>query len=410
MMNEEIARFLLAPAGRALLAEADALLAARAEMLTALTRLRRSAAPDLAVAAWDMAEMRRRGQAKFGPQAAQMYFVREALEQASGRGTADYHAARLAASGAQTVADLGGGIGGDALAFARAGFEVTLLERDPVRALFAEENARLWGLAEHVAVVQQDVTEAQITAQAAWLDPARRRDSRRVSDPEDYAPPLSWLTELAAHGVGSIGVKLSPGIDHALAARFGAELEFLSEGGECREALLWLGGARSGDALRATVITPQGPISLTGLEDAPGQASTAHGEYLYEPDPAVIRAHLVGTLARQIDAAPVDPRIAYLLGDELRHSPFADAYEVLDRFPYGNKRLQKALTDRDVGRVIIKKRGFPQEPDEVRKQLKLRGSQEMIVVLARIGKGHEVFLCRLVQEIAPTPSNKSPRD
>lgn len=410
MMNEEIARHLLAPAGHALLAEADALLAARAEMLTALTRLRRSAAPEMAVAAWEMAELRRRGQAKFGPAAAEMYFVREALEQASGRGTADYHAARLVASGAQAVADLGGGIGGDALAFARAGLQVTLLERDPVRAIFAEANARVWELAEHVVVVQEDITESPITAQAAWLDPARRRDSRRVSDPEDYAPPLSWLTELSARGIGSIGVKLSPGIDHALAGRFGAELEFLSEGGECREALLWLGEARSGDALRATVITPKGPVSLAGQEDVPGQPSATAGHYLYEPDPAVIRAHLVRTLARKLVAAPIDPQIAYLLGDALVSTPFADAYEVLDRFPYGNKRLQKALTDRNVGRVIIKKRGFPQEPDEVRKQLKLRGPEEIIVILARIGKGHEVFLCRLVQETAPTPSNNISRD
>lgn len=410
MMNEDIARFLLAPAGRTLLAEADALLAARAEMLTALTRLRRSVAPETAVAAWEMAELRRRGQAKFGPAAAEMYFVREALEQASGRGTADYHAARLVASGAQTVADLGGGIGGDALAFARAGLQVTLMERDPVRAIFAQANARILELAERVVVVQEDITESPITAQAAWLDPARRRDSRRVSDPEDYAPPLSWLTELSARGIESIGVKLSPGIDHALAGHFGAELEFLSEGGECREALLWLGKARSGDALRATVITPMGPVSLAGQEDVPGQPSAIAGRYLYEPDPAVIRAHLVRTLARQLVAAPIDPQIAYLLGDTLVSTPFADAYEVLDRFPYGNKRLQKALMDRDVGRVIIKKRGFPQEPDEVRKQLKLRGSEEIIVILARIGKGHEVFLCRLVQETAPTPSNNISRD
>jgi len=410
MMNEETARYLLTPPGRALLAEADALLQSRAEMLTALTRLRRSVAPETAVIAWDMAEMRRRGQAKFGPQAAEMYFVREALEQASGRGTADYHAARLAASGAATVADLGGGIGGDALAFARAGLGVTLVERDPVRALFAEENARVWGLTDHLAVVRADITDIAVTAQAAWLDPARRRDSRRVSDPEDYSPPLSWLSELSGQGVGSIGVKLSPAVDHALAGRFGAELEFLSEGGECREALLWLGAARSGDALRATVITPAGPQSLAGAEDAPGQPSAAGGRYLYEPDPAVIRAHLVRTLARQIGAAPVDPQIAYLLGDRLVPTPFADAYEVLDRFPYGNKRLQKALTARDVGRVIIKKRGFPQEPDEVRKQLKLRGPEEMIVVLARIGKAHEVFLCRRVQESALPLANNTPRD
>jgi len=410
MINEEMARYLLAPPGRALLAEADALLQSRAEPLTALTRMRRTVAPAAAVIAWDMAEMRRRGQAKFGPHAADMYFVREALEQASGRGTADYHAARLITSGAATVADMGGGIGGDALAFARAGLVVTLVERDPVRALFAEENARIWGLTDRVTVVQQDITEAPVTVQAAWLDPARRRDSRRVSDPEDYSPPLSWLSELSGRNVAAVGVKLSPAIDHALAGRFGAELEFLSEGGECREALLWLGAARSGDALRATVITPSGPQSLAGAEDAPGQPSAAGGRYLYEPDPAVIRAHLVRTLARLLGAAPADPQIAYLLGDALVFTPFADAYEVLDRFPYSSKRLQKALAGRDVGRVIIKKRGFPQEPDEVRKQLKLRGSEEMIVVLARIGKGHEVFLCRLVQESAPPLANEVLRD
>lgn len=410
MMNEPTADYLLTAPGRALLADADSLLAERTDTLTALTRLRKTAAPDLAVAAWEMADLRRRGQAKFGPQAAQMYFVREALEQASGQGTADYHATRLAAANVTTVADLGGGIGGDALAFARAGLVVTLFERDLVRARFAEENARAWGFSEHLSVVQADATASDVTADAAWLDPARRRDSRRVSDPEDYAPPLSWLAELSARTIKAIGVKLSPAINHNLADRFGAELEFLSEGGECREALLWLGAAQSGDKLRATIITPHGPRSLAGREDAPGQSSAVQGRYLYEPDPAVIRAHLVGTLARQIAAAPVDPQIAYLLGDSLVSTPFADAYEVLDRFPYGKKRLQEALASRDVGRVIIKKRGFPQEPDEVRKMLRLRGAQEMIVVLARIGKGHEVFLCRLVQETPPLPSNESTRD
>ena len=122
--------------------------------------------------------------------------------------------------------------------------------------------------------MREDITEAAITAEAAWLDPARRRDSRRVSDPEDYAPPLSWLTDLSAQGVGSIGVKLSPGIEHSLAGRFGAELEFLSEGGECREALLWLGGARSGDAAPGDRAYSAGAASAwRAEEDAPGQPS-----------------------------------------------------------------------------------------------------------------------------------------
>ena len=398
-MTESLAEFLLSELGRVLLSEADALLATRVDTLAALTRLRKSATPEQAAAAWEMADLRRRGVSKFGLEAARMFFVREALEQASGLGTAAYHAQRLKKAGISTVADLGGGIGGDALAFARARLAVTLYERDPVRALFAGENARTLELAERVQVVQADVTATDLAADAAWLDPARRQDKRRVWDPEDFSPPLSWLDDLRARGVGSLGVKLSPALDHALAARYEAELEFLSEGGECREALLWLGAAQSGDRLRATVLTAGGATTLSGEPDDPSRlVVAAEGRYLYEPDPAVIRAHLVGTLAEQLDATPIDPQIAYLLSDKLVPTPFATAYEVLERFPYGRKRLQDALVARDVGRVIIKKRGFPQEPDEVRKQLKLRGMAEMIVVLARIGFGHDVFLCRLALE------------
>ncbi|MGI4787466.1 MAG: class I SAM-dependent methyltransferase [Janthinobacterium lividum] len=396
-MTSELALFLLTPAGRDLLTEADALLANRSETLTALTRLRRSVTPEQANAAWELADLRKRGQTKFGSVAGQMYFVREALEQASGAGTADYHASRLKMSGAENISDLGGGIGGDSLAFARSGLRVTMVERDFIRASFAEENARVAGFADQITVRQSDVTEVALTADAAWLDPARRRDSRRVSDPEDYSPPLSWLHSLSASSVRAIGVKLSPAIDHALAEQFGAELEFISESGECREALLWLGKAKSGNTLQATLITPSGPITLSGTADARGDwAAPTGSRYLYEPDPAVIRAHLVGTLAAQLDAAPVDPQIAYLVGDTLTSTSFANAYEIIDQFPYNKKRLQEALTALDIGRVIIKNRGFPQEPDEVRKSLKLRGSKEIIIVLARIGSGHIVYLCRLV--------------
>jgi hypothetical protein len=398
IITEQSAEFLLTTEGRALLASASALLADQKDTLTALTRLRKAATPAMALAAWEMAELRKRGTAKFGEPASQLYFVREALEQASGLRIAEYHAERFRAVGnIQTISDLGGGIGGDALAFARAGFTVTLYERDSIRARFAAENARVCGFEKQITVIPSDATSAHLETDAAWLDPARRVGSRRVSDPEEYAPPLSWLHELSRGGLTAIGVKLSPAIDHALAVPFGAELQFLSEGGECREALLWLGAARSGQSLSATLIGNSGVQTLSGTADVPGDwKAPTDSRYLYEPDPAVIRAHLVGTLGVQISAQTVDPQIAYLLGDTLVSTPFAEAYEVLERFPYNKKHLQNALTARDVGRVIIKKRGFPLEPEAVRQSLKLRGSAEMIIVLARLSAGHEVFLCQRV--------------
>lgn len=395
-MTDEIAQWLLSPTGRERLAEADGLRTTRMETLGALTRLRRMASPEQAAAAWEMSELRVRGAAKFGDAAARMFFTREALEQASAAGAADYHAERFGRAGVQTVADLCGGIGADALAFARRGLCVTLYEWDPARALFAEENARVHGLEAQITVITGDVTTAAIAADAAWFDPARRVDRRRVVGPEEYAPPLSFVDALQERGLETVGVKVSPALDHAVAAQYGAELEFLSEGGECKEALLWRGRLRTGAAgVRATRLMPGGAVSLTGEPDeAETVALAVGGRFLYEPDPAVIRAHLVQTLARDLKAAPLYPQIAYLMGEERVGTPWAAAYEILEQFPWSRRRLQDALAARGIGRVVIKKRGFPQEPEEVRKGLKLSGPHEITVVLTRGKSGHQVLLCR----------------
>ena len=398
-MTEDVARWLLGERGREVVAQAMTLRAERAETLTALTRLRKIAEPGQAAAAWELAEGRERGRAKFGPDAAQMYFVREALEQASSRRAAAYHARRFLQAAMRDVADVCGGIGGDALAFARAGLRVSLYEQDPARSLFAAENAETLGLAERVAVVQADVTAADITAGAVWFDPARRTARGRVGDPEDYQPPLSTLRRWQGQGIESIGVKLAPAVDHAVAAEYGAELEFLSDGGECKEALLWLGNLRTGDALRATLLTEAGTWTLPVDADAAATvAGPQEGRVLYEPDPAVIRAHGVATLAGQLAARLLHPQIAYLVADGVAPTPFATAYEILERLPYSRRRLQEALTRRQVGQVVIKKRGFPQEPDAVRKELKLSGPNALTVVLTRDpnSTGHQVILCRPV--------------
>ncbi|MEO7716574.1 MAG: class I SAM-dependent methyltransferase [Capsulimonas sp.] len=396
------ARYLLTEPGRLLLAEASVLLAAKAEPVVALTRLRKSASPEIAAAAWEMAASRRKGVRKFGESAAGMYFIGEALEQASSAGAAAYHAARFASVGIISLTDLCGGVGGDAIAFARAGLQVTVVERDPARALFAAENARALDLDSKIAVHCADAIDFPVTTEAVWFDPARRVDKRRVVSPEDYSPPLSLVNDLRDRGIEHIGVKLAPGIDHSVAEQMDAGLEFLSDEGECKESLFWTGRLRAPEAVRATVLRPDGVQALAGAPDEDTDfippAPSDEGGYLYEPDPAVIRAHLIRTLAHDLNAAPVDPQIAYLIAPELFPTPFATAYEIVERFAYHFKVLQKALNARGVGRVVVKKRGVPHDPEAVIKQLKLKGSDEMTVVLTRMGDKQIAILCRRINE------------
>jgi hypothetical protein len=106
--------------------------------------------------------------------------------------------------------------------------------------------------------------------------------------------------------------------------------------------------------------------------------------YLYEPDGALIRAHLVQPLARHLGAAQIDPHIAYLTSNTYQRTPFARCFNVEAWFPFQLKRLRHYLRTNHVGRVTIKKRGSPLEPDALRQQLRLRGDEHRVLFLTHV--------------------------
>ena len=89
----------------------------------------------------------RQGAAGKFARAAEMFFTRAGLGQATAEPVAAHRAARFAAAGARTVADLGCGIGGDALALAATGAAVAGVDLDLVRLMMAAANADAYGLA-----------------------------------------------------------------------------------------------------------------------------------------------------------------------------------------------------------------------------------------------------------------------
>ena len=121
------------------------------------------------------------------------------------------------------------------------------------------------------------------------------------------------------------------------------------------------------------------------------------GAYLYEPDPALIRSGLLGRKAASLGMRMLDPEIAYTTSDEQVRDPFFNAYRVLRAFPFGLKRLNGELNAMDVGRVTVKKRGFPLLPEEVIRKLKLKGSGSAIVVLTRRGKEHLAMIVEALE-------------
>ncbi len=378
---------LLTPEGRALLDEVRA--TAPADELAVATRLRREHPAELVSAALGQARLRQRAAAKFGAEdAGRMFFTPDGVEQSTRSSVAAYRAERLRALGVTSVADLCCGIGGDAIAFARAGIRVLAVDRDPVTAGAARANAEALGLADLVEVREADVTEVDTASyDAVFVDPARRGGRGRIFDPEAYSPPLSWAVRAAVKAPHA-ALKVAPGIPHE-AVPAEAEAEWISDGGDVKEAVLWFGTAPG--AVRATLLP--GPRTLLG-RGLPDPRVRPVGRYLYEPDGAVIRAHLVAEVAEQLGGGLVDATIAYVTADAPHPTPYASGYEITDRLPFNVKKLRALLREREVGVLTVKKRGSAVEPEELRRKAlpKPHGPNAVTVFLTRVAGAPTMLL------------------
>jgi SAM-dependent methyltransferase len=333
---------------------------------------------ELARAALETAILRREAETKF-PQAERMYFTRQAFEQATSWEVAVYRSQRF--TGYDRIFDLGCSIGADTLALAKIA-PTAGVDLDPLRLAIAHQNAHSLGVP--AEFVQADLHQLPFKpfkdpAAAIFFDPARRRDHQRVFTVEEYSPPLSIIRSWLPH-TPAMAVKISPGVDLDELSGYDCEVEFISLNGELKEAVLWFGPFKTA-GMRATLLP--GPITLTA-DHQPELPLAEPGGYIYEPDPAVIRAGLVAALGGRLNAAQLDPEIAYLTAASYTPTPFARAWQVEDWLPFQLKNLRAYLRQRDVGLLTVKKRGSPITPEQLIQDLRLDGNEEKTLFLTQM--------------------------
>jgi hypothetical protein len=348
--------------------------------------------PGLVAAVLSQSKLRAKARAKFGEFADRMLFTEAGLEQSTRLRVAALHAGRYARAGLRHVADLGCGIGGDALAFAAIDLEVTAAEADEVTAAIAAFNLTPFPRVHVLHARAEDVALAGIDA--AWLDPARRTTAggttTRLSDAADYSPGLDFAFGLAERM--PVGVKLGPGTDRDVIPS-GTEAQWVSVDGDVVELVVWTGAlARPGVGRAALVIRGDAAHELIAPADSEDAPVGPLGDYLYEPDGAVIRARLIGDLARANGAWMLSQGIAYLTADREVDTPFARGFRVIERLPADERHLRQALHSRDVGTLEIKKRGVDVDPAALRTRLKLKGETSATVVLTREEGRHVALL------------------
>ena len=358
-----------------------------AQLLSTLARLRRALSPEQAGALVTQARLRRRAERKFPGRASRMFFEATALEQATSMPVAAWTARRYARF--DWVADLGCGLGGDSLALAQVGPQVLAVDRRALALALVQANARAWGLSHVIHPIQADVTAPAWEMAAAWADPARRDEAGRRFHPDALQPPLGALLSLQRTRMPHLGVKLMPGLDHAHIPPE-AEAEWISLHGELKEAVLWLGDLVQRPGKRATVLPAGASLWRSGAR-AP---VASPGAFLYEPDPAVIRAAAVGDLAQRLGLWQIDETIAYLSGDASLETPFARSWPILEHHPFHLKTLNRRLRAMNAMVIAVKKRGSPIAPEPFRRKLRRTPQgRPVIVVLTRVAGRPWMLIC-----------------
>lgn len=384
-------------AGRALLAQID--YSSSRDVVALVSKLRSQGHDPATVAAvLTQAKLRKRAVAKFGEFASQMLFTEAGLEQASRLKVAAVHAGRFRSAGIKQVADLGCGIGAESMALASLGIEVKAFEIDEVTAAVATYNLAPF---DNATVSLADVETLDLSGfEALYFDPARRElhgpkkaSAQRHFDPANFSPNYNFVLEQAK--TKPTGIKLGPGHDKRQIPT-GCEAQWISVEGDLVELGLWFGTlARKNIARSALLISPTGQHEITSSEvESPNADLAQIGEYVYEPDNALIRSGLIADFAKPLGLTLISPEIAYLSSNEKIFSPWLRGYKIVDNLVFDRKKLKAYVRENDIGILEIKKRGSDISPEELRKQLSPKGEGAATLIVTRVGDAHRVLVAK----------------
>ena len=309
------------------------------------------------------------------------------VQQTSSSAIAKWKAKRFAQH--KQIVDVCCGVGGDLMYLPANSIGVDI---DPLRCWMAKQNTGK-------EIVCADVRSYMGVENAVvLLDPSRRDSQGRRLSLETMQPTLTEVQTICKKVRGGC-VKLSPAIELEDINCIGEqrEVEYIEDRGRVRQGIVWFNElATVGCSVRATSLTANETIS--GKIETP-RISSEIGQWIYEPNPALERAKLHGTLAHEFGLWEPAHGLGLLFGNELIDSTWFNAFEVLACTALRMEKVALALKQHGGGEVEVKTRGGVVDPDVWQKKLQRPASdtnERLTVFAIRLGKKRVAFITRRV--------------
>lgn len=334
-----------------------------------------------------------------------IYPPRLALEQCSGEAAARYKAEvvrRLQAAGRlgiNSMTDLTGGMGVDFSFLSPLFQRAAYVEQRPELVTAARHNFPLLHLS-NATVTQADGIALLHTLDPAdllFIDPARRDEfGRKTVRLEDCEPHVTPLLPLLFEKCRVLMLKLSTMLDlHHTVDTLGcvAEAHVFASGGECKDLLL-VCTAEPVSETKYFCANDTQSFAFTRREEAEAlspMADTIAG-YLYEPNPAVMKAGAYKTVAQRHALQKLHPNTHLYCSSE-RHADFPGRVFRIDRVMGFSKKDLREITA--LGKANLTVRNFPATVAELRKKLKLGEGGDTFLFAATQADGRKILIvCR----------------
>ena len=319
------------------------------------------------------------------------------IEQCSSEASAKYKASLLQG---QSFVDLTGGLG----------IDTYFISRQFQQADYVERQTELCELARYnFDVLNADIKVWNKTAEdylkhcepkdCIFLDPARRDAyGRKTVSISDCTPDVIDLQEKLLQKAEKVMIKLSPMLDISQALgelHHVKEVHVVAVFNECKELDFIMERDYQGEPqfVCVNLLTSQAKLCFTREEErsCPSRIADTVLNYLYEPNPAVMKAGCYKLLTERFDVLKLHKNSNLYTSEQFNPNFPGRIFKVEDWTPYSKKIKQTLLSD--VAQASIAVRNFPLSVAELRKILRI-GDGDAIYLFATTLKGENKIIIR----------------
>ena len=303
------------------------------------------------------------------------------------------------------LTDLTGGLGVD-FSFMARGLRATYVEKQPHLCQIARNNFRLLDL-KQAEIIDGDGTNFLHKLEFStiiYLDPARRdNNGAKTVAIDDCTPNLLEIKDELVEKSKYAIAKLSPMLDWHKAleelnesADIVREIHIVAVRNECKE-LLFVMGKRQ-DPLRLYCVNDDETFTVELKNDAGNQETGLQqeiniGDFLYEPNAAIMKAGCFGKLSVKYGAGFLSHNShLFISADEIDDFP-GRSFKIECISSLNKKELKKNLKGIEAANITT--RNFPISVAELRKKLKVKeGGENYIFATSDAKNNHLLLVCK----------------